>query len=148
MNAIHLNSPQKLKVQNRLAESQATLTHDPFPSVMSDETQLVQVLQNLITNAIKFRSQAPLQIHIGSRLQSNFWLFSVQDNGIGRVKSAEINKAKARSHQSTALEVTRERLDILNKEGKGKSLEIIDLKNDDESAAGTKVVVKMPLEEF
>jgi chemotaxis family two-component system sensor kinase Cph1 len=70
-------------LQNRLEESQTTLTHDPLPSIMSDETQLVQVLQNLITNAIKFRSQANPKIHVGVESQLDFWLFSVQDNGIG-----------------------------------------------------------------
>jgi hypothetical protein len=49
-----------------IAESGAVITHDqPLPEVMADATQLVQVFQNLISNAIKFRSELTPQIHIG-----------------------------------------------------------------------------------
>jgi light-regulated signal transduction histidine kinase (bacteriophytochrome) len=44
---------------------------------------LSQLLQNLISNAIKFRSEAPPAIHIGVTQHSDEWMFSVRDNGIG-----------------------------------------------------------------
>jgi light-regulated signal transduction histidine kinase (bacteriophytochrome) len=45
---------------------------------------LVQLFQNLVGNAIKFRSkERPPQIHIGMTDAGDFWQFSVQDNGIG-----------------------------------------------------------------
>jgi signal transduction histidine kinase len=50
---------------------------------MGDGSQLVQVFQNLIGNAIKFRDEKPAQIHISVESQTNEWLFSVRDNGIG-----------------------------------------------------------------
>ncbi|MBW4612589.1 MAG: PAS domain S-box protein [Desmonostoc vinosum HA7617-LM4] len=94
-----------------IAESQAIITHEPLPKLFADKTQLVQLFQNLIGNAIKFCRETP-QIHIGvvkgdgknscdllvsTRLKSsilhqyehsytpceNEWLFWVQDNGIG-----------------------------------------------------------------
>jgi PAS domain S-box-containing protein len=66
-----------------LEESEAVVTHDPLPIVMSDETQLGQVFQNLIANAIKFRNEIPPEVHISARKTEDYWLFSVRDNGIG-----------------------------------------------------------------
>jgi light-regulated signal transduction histidine kinase (bacteriophytochrome) len=66
-----------------IAQSHATVTHDPLPIVMGDETQLIQLLQNLICNAIKFRREEPPQVHITAVQSENEWIFSVRDNGIG-----------------------------------------------------------------
>jgi signal transduction histidine kinase len=66
-----------------VADSGATVTHDPLPTVLADVTQLVQVFQNLIGNAIKFRGAEPPRIHVAARSQDGQWLFSVQDNGMG-----------------------------------------------------------------
>jgi PAS domain S-box-containing protein len=66
-----------------VADSAATVTHDPLPTVLADATQLVQVFQNLIGNAIKFRGAEPPRIHVAARPQDGRWLFSVRDNGIG-----------------------------------------------------------------
>ena len=65
-------------------ESWAAITRDPLPRVMGDATQLVQLFQNLIGNAIKFRDPAePPQIHIGARRLEDGWEFAVRDHGIG-----------------------------------------------------------------
>jgi chemotaxis family two-component system sensor kinase Cph1 len=70
-------------LRRRIEQTGATITHDELPTVMADSTQLMQLFQNLIANAIKFRSEKPPEIHIGvSRLEDE-WLFSVKDNGIG-----------------------------------------------------------------
>ena len=66
-----------------VAESDAKITHDPLPTVMADSGQLTQVLQNLIGNAIKFRSEQPPEIHISAEKIEHGWQFAVQDNGIG-----------------------------------------------------------------
>lgn len=66
-----------------IEESGATVTHDPMPVVMGDRLQLQQVFQNLIGNALKFRADRPLKIHIGARFVNGQWQFSVADNGIG-----------------------------------------------------------------
>ena len=70
-------------LRGRIAKAGATITHDTLPTVMADGTQLMQLFQNLIGNAIKFRSQEPPQIHIGAERLEDAWLFSVKDNGIG-----------------------------------------------------------------
>jgi light-regulated signal transduction histidine kinase (bacteriophytochrome) len=66
-----------------IEESGAVLTCDRLPTVMADTTQLTQLFQNLISNAIKFRGQEPLEVHIGAEHHDHEWLLSVRDNGIG-----------------------------------------------------------------
>ncbi len=66
-----------------IAESEAIVTYDNLPQVQADPAQLTRLFQNLISNAIKFRSEAPIQIQIKASQREDGWLFSVQDNGIG-----------------------------------------------------------------
>jgi len=66
-----------------IEENDATVTHDPLPTVMADDVQLGQLFQNLIGNALKFHGEAPPQISIGAEHRGDEWLFSVSDNGIG-----------------------------------------------------------------
>lgn len=70
-------------LQMAINETGATITYPDLPTVMGDATQLTQLFQNLLSNAIKFRSAAPPTIHIAAERQTDQWLFSVQDNGIG-----------------------------------------------------------------
>ena len=64
-------------------QSGAVVTRDPLPVVMGDDTQLVQLIQNLVGNAIKFcRDKAP-RIHVSADQKGNEWVFSVRDNGMG-----------------------------------------------------------------
>jgi chemotaxis family two-component system sensor kinase Cph1 len=70
-------------LRGRISESGAVITHDELPTVMADSTQLMQLFQNLIGNAIKFRSNQPPKIHVGASRLEDAWLFSVRDNGIG-----------------------------------------------------------------
>jgi chemotaxis family two-component system sensor kinase Cph1 len=65
-------------------EAGAEVTWDPLPEVVADAGQLGQVLQNLISNAIKFgRRDVPPRVHISAERDGDDWLFSVRDNGIG-----------------------------------------------------------------
>jgi light-regulated signal transduction histidine kinase (bacteriophytochrome) len=66
-----------------IEESGALVTHDKLPMVMVDETQLMQLFQNLIGNAIKYRREEPIRIHISAEKKESEWLFSVCDNGLG-----------------------------------------------------------------
>lgn len=66
-----------------IEENNAVVTNDELPTVMADETQLVQVFQNLIVNAIKFRDKDPPSIHVSAEQNRNEWILSVSDNGIG-----------------------------------------------------------------
>ncbi|MCK9284695.1 MAG: ATP-binding protein [Rhodocyclaceae bacterium] len=67
-----------------LRESGGTVTIDPMPRVTGDETQLIQLLQNLIGNALKFRRpDAAPQVRVESKRFGHGWKISVWDNGIG-----------------------------------------------------------------
>jgi signal transduction histidine kinase len=74
-----------------IAESGAKITNDPMPVITADPVKIAQVFQNLISNAIKFKKQEPLQIHVGAREKDDEWLFSVRDNGIG-IDASHIDK--------------------------------------------------------
>ncbi|MGO8732848.1 MAG: PAS domain S-box protein [Terriglobia bacterium] len=64
-------------------KSGALVTYDPLPTVMADDLQLVQLLQNLIGNAIKFHVEKLPCIHVSAEQKGSEWVFSVRDNGIG-----------------------------------------------------------------
>ena len=67
-----------------IEESGALVTHDPLPSVMADETQLIQLFQNLVGNGIKYQSPGIPKVHISaSKNGGDKWTFSVKDNGLG-----------------------------------------------------------------
>jgi chemotaxis family two-component system sensor kinase Cph1 len=70
-------------LREAIRESQAEVTADALPLVQGVETELLRLLQNLIHNAIKFRSERPIHVHLGALRQQNDWLFRVRDNGIG-----------------------------------------------------------------
>ena len=70
-------------LQLKMEENGAQLTHDPLPTVMADGVQLGQLFQNLIANAIKFRSDDAPAVHITVEKVEGDWVFSVADNGIG-----------------------------------------------------------------
>jgi PAS domain S-box-containing protein len=62
----------------------ALVTHDPLPSVLADGTQLVQLFQNLIGNAVKYQSAGVPRVHVSAaRKSGKKWIFSVRDNGLG-----------------------------------------------------------------
>lgn len=71
-------------LQAAIHDCDAQITHDPLPTLEADSTQLVQLFQNLLGNALKFRAAGrPVQICIGAEKKDNAWTFRVQDNGIG-----------------------------------------------------------------
>jgi len=86
-----------LTLSLRIKEEQVTLTRETFPPVWMNPTKLYQVFQNLIDNAIKFKRDVPLKIHISSpslkdlpeaftppdAIKKGFQIFSIRDNGLG-----------------------------------------------------------------
>ena len=66
-----------------IRETAAEITWDPLPVVQADSTQVGQLFQNLLANALKYRSEQAPRVHIGVERQGQWWRFAVQDNGIG-----------------------------------------------------------------
>ncbi len=73
-----------LNLQGAIQESGGEVTHDPLPSVVADGAQLVQLFQNVVGNAIKYRSADLPRVHVSAKKNGgNEWIFSIQDNGLG-----------------------------------------------------------------
>ena len=70
-------------VQGSIEETGAQIICHPLPRVKADVTQLGQLLQNLIGNALKYRAERTPDIEIGAEAKGDFWQFYVKDNGIG-----------------------------------------------------------------
>ena len=70
-----------------IADANASVTHDPLPTVLGDESQLQQLFLNLLTNALKFRGDRPARVHIGASVDTSAggdrWCLCVRDAGIG-----------------------------------------------------------------
>jgi two-component system, sensor histidine kinase and response regulator len=66
-----------------IADSGAVIERSPLPTVMGDAMQLLQLFQNLIGNALKFKRVDPIEIRIGCEPVEKAWRFTVADNGIG-----------------------------------------------------------------
>lgn len=69
-----------------IREKNALIVNDEMPVVEGDENQLIQLMQNLVGNAIKFCNMSP-RIHISAVEENNHFVFSVKDNGIGIEKN-------------------------------------------------------------
>ena len=70
-------------LQLRVKESGAVVIRSAMPEIVCDSVQLVQVFQNLISNAIKFRGENTPEIRINAEKSDDSWIFSVADNGLG-----------------------------------------------------------------
>jgi PAS domain S-box-containing protein len=70
-------------LQRAVQESRASITSSALPRIAMPAFQLEQLLQNLIANAIRYRSEAPPRIEIAATLKGPYWEFSIRDNGIG-----------------------------------------------------------------
>jgi hypothetical protein len=80
-NEVFQRTLQNLEIA--IKDSGAKVTSTDLPRVRMYEFQLEQVFQNLIGNAIRYRSSEPPSIHVAARAENGEWVFSVQDNGIG-----------------------------------------------------------------
>ncbi len=72
-----------INLQAAVDESGAIVTKDRLPTVVANKTLVVQVLQNLIGNAIKYRSARPVEIHVSADPRDSKCIVSVRDNGMG-----------------------------------------------------------------
>jgi light-regulated signal transduction histidine kinase (bacteriophytochrome) len=70
-------------LERQIVESGAELVLGELPTVCADDTQIGQLFQNLVSNALKFRAEDPPVVEIGAVREGEWWRFSVRDNGIG-----------------------------------------------------------------
>lgn len=71
------------RLKSEIGESGLTVIHDALPDVAVEEDGLRQLLENLLRNAVDYRSDAPPEVHVHAERQADMWLFSVRDNGTG-----------------------------------------------------------------
>lgn len=73
----------KKNLSASIEETKAQILCDRLPEILFDPSLCVQLIQNLVANAIKFRGPEPPKIQIGAERNATEWIFSVKDNGIG-----------------------------------------------------------------
>lgn len=73
----------KMNLHTAIAESGGQVTNDPLPTVIFDQSQLLQLFQNIIGNALKYRGTDPPVVHVSAARRSNEWVFAIRDNGQG-----------------------------------------------------------------
>ncbi len=135
---------QKLRMGNKL-----DYTIELDESIVPERCQIPPMLaQPFIENAIEhgiIHKKEGGHIKIKFSLSDDLLLFEVTDDGVGREKAAELEKGKVKVHVSMATTITKDRLKIINKKIKSKiTLNIIDLKDENNNPAGTKVVITIP----
>jgi light-regulated signal transduction histidine kinase (bacteriophytochrome) len=70
-------------LEHSIRESGVVITHDELPTLTVDAMQIRQLFQNLVGNAVKFRGECEVRIHISAEQRDGEWLFGVRDNGVG-----------------------------------------------------------------
>jgi len=79
----HVLSEAMRNLEVAILESNAKITHDPLPNLHGYGAQIAQLLQNLISNACKFRGDKAAVVHVRADREGSEWVFSVADQGIG-----------------------------------------------------------------
>jgi chemotaxis family two-component system sensor kinase Cph1 len=72
-----------INLKNNITTENATLTYDELPTLWAHKSGVIQLLQNLVENALKYRSEAAPKIHISAFFNGESWQFAVRDNGVG-----------------------------------------------------------------
>lgn len=72
-----------LNLSRMVAETGTTIHCGALPVIRADKTQMIQLFQNLLANAMTFKSERPCVIHLGVRREKEEYIFSVSDNGLG-----------------------------------------------------------------
>jgi PAS domain S-box-containing protein len=86
LGGVSLNSALQSAIaalQPTLEAAKATVTWDNLPAITADPELIAELFFHLLDNAVKFRSEAPPQIHVSARQSGADWVIDVQDNGIG-----------------------------------------------------------------
>ena len=73
----------KTELWKEITVAKAEITNEGLPLIVADEAQMELLLQNLVSNALKFSGSPPAEIHLSSEDSEDEWTISVRDNGIG-----------------------------------------------------------------
>ncbi|MBL7812995.1 MAG: histidine kinase [Bacteroidetes bacterium] len=120
------------------------------PGIVPDMIQIPPMLiQPYVENAIKhglFNKKGNKKIVVSFNLKDNILIATVEDDGIGRKKAAELQAQRPRTHESFATRANQKRLELLN-QGRSKiiGVEFVDKVDSDGNALGTKVILNIPL---
>jgi PAS domain S-box-containing protein len=66
-----------------IEETNAQITCDTLPEIVGDYSQILRIFQNIIANSLKYRSEETPKVNISAHKEQGYWLFSIEDNGIG-----------------------------------------------------------------
>jgi len=137
---------QNLRFENKF-EYELTIGNEIDPAAILIPPMMAQpFIENAIEHGLRHREKKGF-IKIRFSIQDINMMCIVEDNGVGRYKSIELNKKK--DHKSMATSITKERLRILSRKRKQKfTLNIIDLFDDKNTPKGTKVVYNIPFKEI
>jgi len=73
----------KTELWKEITVAKAEIINEGLPSIIADEAQMELLLQNLVSNALKFSGSPPAEIRLSSEESDDEWTILVQDNGIG-----------------------------------------------------------------
>lgn len=119
------------------------------PEIQADKIEIASMLlqpfaENAVIHGLAYKASDGLLTIALKRENNNIIKIVIEDNGIGRVKAAQIRRDLGKTEESHATSITKQRLEILNEVSKGDySVKIIDLYNDAGEATGTRVEIKM-----
>jgi LytS/YehU family sensor histidine kinase len=109
------------------------------------------LLQPYIENAVKhglLHKKNNRILSISFSKEDAFLKIVIDDNGIGRKRSEELNKINYSKHASFAMNANKKRIDILQQQFKSINLQIIDKYSDFNEALGTQVIIKLPIQQY
>jgi tetratricopeptide (TPR) repeat protein len=102
-------------------------------------------IENAIVHGLIPRNQ-DMQLNVDIKQKNGNLIFTIEDNGIGRKHAGEISEKKNSFHKSYGIEITEERVELLNKVNKGNTkINIQDLKDINGNAKGTRVLINFPI---
>jgi LytS/YehU family sensor histidine kinase len=137
---------QKLRLGNKLDYSLYVDESIDTESILIPPMLAQPFIENAIEHGVMHKADNGKVDIKFTKNSNNYLTLVITDNGVGREKAAEIEKNMGKVHVSMATSITWDRLRVINKKKKGNiTLDIIDLKDENDNPTGTKVVISIPV---